>query len=138
MPFSKLRMLKTRPSRSTPESVAPTEPTPPVSSVPPTTTEAMAKSSQPTPSVGWPAPNWAARMHAGEAGHAVRSAIDGEHHPVDRQPHQARRILAAADGQDVPSEGREVQRKRAENIGDQRDPGRATGKPRKSPWPIIA
>ena len=34
--------------------------TPPVSSVPPTTTEAIAKSSQPTPSVGWPAPNWAA------------------------------------------------------------------------------
>jgi len=44
------------------EDVVPTDPTPPVNSVPPTTTEAMANSSQPTPSIGCPAPNCAARM----------------------------------------------------------------------------
>src|SRR4029079_1760601 len=56
-PFSKLSALKRMPRSSTPASVVPTEPMPPVSSVPPTTTAAMANSSQPTPSMGWPAPN---------------------------------------------------------------------------------
>ena len=62
MPFSKLSTLKIRPSSSTPASVVATEPTPPVSRVPPTTTAAIENNSQPTPSAGWPAPNWAARI----------------------------------------------------------------------------
>src|SRR5438105_3650474 len=61
-PFSKLRMLKMRPSSNTPTSVPPMLPIPPVNNVPPTTTEAMAESSHPRPSVGCPAPNWAARL----------------------------------------------------------------------------
>jgi hypothetical protein len=48
------------PSSSTPQSVPATDPSPPVSRVPPTTTAAIAVSSQPTPSAGWPAPYWAA------------------------------------------------------------------------------
>ena len=106
MPFSKLRMLKIRPSRSTPASVEPTEPTPPVSSVPPTTTEAMANSSQPTPSVGCPAPNCEARITPGDPGQRAAQRVDQQLHPVDRQAHQPRRVLAAADRQHVAAEGR--------------------------------
>ena len=79
MPFSKLRMLKIRPSSSTPDSVAPTEPTPPVSSVPPTTTEAMANSSQPTPFGRLAGAELGGEDHAGEAGQsAARCDVDGE------------------------------------------------------------
>ena len=62
MPFSKLSTLKIKPSKSTPAKVVATVPTPPVNKVPPTTTAAIENNSQPTPSAGWPAPNWAARM----------------------------------------------------------------------------
>ena len=61
-PFSKFSTLKISPSSMTPARVAPTEPSPPVSSVPPTTTEAIANNSQPTPSIGCPAPNCEARI----------------------------------------------------------------------------
>ena len=61
-PFSKFSTLKMSPSSITPASVAPTEPRPPVSSVPPTTTAAIENNSQPTPSAGWPAPNCEARI----------------------------------------------------------------------------
>src|SRR5438105_11617943 len=53
-PFSKFKILKTRPSNITPTSDPHTEPIPPVRSVPPTTTAAMAVSSQPTASFGDP------------------------------------------------------------------------------------
>jgi hypothetical protein len=49
LPFSKTIRLKMSCSSSTPTRVDNTDPTPPVSSVPPTTTAAMAVSSQPTP-----------------------------------------------------------------------------------------
>src|ERR687893_441358 len=53
---SRLKMLKMSASRSMPTSVEPTPPCPPVKSVPPTTTAAMASSSQPTAATGCPVP----------------------------------------------------------------------------------
>src|SRR5205807_1948436 len=49
LPFSNVMRLKISCSSPTPMPVASTDPTPPVSSVPPTTTAAMADSSQPRP-----------------------------------------------------------------------------------------
>ena len=47
--------------------------------------------------------------HAGEAGQGAAEGVDQELHPVDRQAHQAGRVLAAADRQDVAAEGGEVE-----------------------------
>ena len=61
LPFSKTMRLKISWSSSTPTRVDSTDPTPPVSSVPPTTTAAMADSSQPCPAAVSTEPSCEAR-----------------------------------------------------------------------------
>jgi hypothetical protein len=82
MPFSKLRMLKMRPSSKTPATVVITEPSPPPKSVPPTITEQLSTD-------------------------AFRRLIRAE---LRRQPHLPRRTLIAADGEDLAAEQRAPQR----------------------------
>ena len=61
---------------------------------------------------------------AGQTREHARLHIGPEHHPVDRQAHEARRLLVAADRQHIAAEAREVEHDRAIDIGDRRDPGR--------------
>ncbi len=62
---------------------------------------------------------------AGEPGQAAAQHVDEELHPVDRQAHQPRRVLVAADRQHVVRpKAVKLSSERAEQIGDERDPGR--------------
>ena len=65
-------------------------------------------------------------LNAGEPRHEAAQRVDRELHPIDRKTHQPRRVLAAADGQDVAAEGPEVQDDRSDDVGEQRDPGRVS------------
>ena len=82
---------------STPASVPAIEPDPPVSSVPPITTAAIAWSSRPTPIVDWPDEERAATSRPASPASSAAHEVHRRLHPGDRQPHQARRVLAAAD-----------------------------------------
>src|SRR5947209_8769806 len=64
---SRLKMLSNTPSRRSPINVAGTLPLPPVSSVPPTTTAAMASNSHPVAATGCAAPSLAAKSTPADA-----------------------------------------------------------------------
>src|SRR6218665_2875259 len=110
-------MFRITASSSTPVRVLRIEPSPPVSSVPPTTTAAMAINSQPAPSVGEPQvcpphttppkPPPPARalgreprglrgqQDTGQAGQGTRQCVDRDLDPLYRQAHQTRGFLVA-------------------------------------------
>ena len=84
------------PSSKAPASVPPIDPLPPVSSVPPTTTEAMAKSSQPDALDRLARAKLRGEDHSRHARHAARDDIDDEDRAIDGKPHEARGFGAAA------------------------------------------
>src|SRR6218665_939627 len=107
-------MFRITASSSTPVRVLRIEPSPPVSSVPPTTTAAMAINSQPAPSVGEPEV-CAANKTPAKPAQAPRQCVARDLDPLYRQAHQTRGFLVATDRQHTAAEPRKTQGQRAQS-----------------------
>ena len=109
------------PSSSTPARVPLRVPAPPVRRVPPTTTAAIASSSQPAPATGCPAASWAREQRPREAGERPAGRVGDDLRPVHPDAHQAGRLLAAADGEDRLPVARPDQDQPAHDEGDEHE-----------------
>ncbi len=101
-------------SSSTPASVPLSEPAPPVSSVPPMTTAAIASSSRPSPIVGRPDEVCAATSTPARPASSAAEHVDQHPDAGHRQTHQLGRLLAAADGEHGLAEPGAVEHHHAE------------------------
>ena len=110
------------PSTSTPSSEPMTKPYPPVSSVPPIATAAIASSSMPIACSGLPDCT-ALNVYSSEPSEAQNPLIDvhADLRARYRQPHQHRRRLAAADGVDGAAEARVVEHDDTDHDDAERD-----------------
>jgi hypothetical protein len=89
-PFTKLSTSGRTPS----ESAVITEPDPPVRSVPPTATNAIVSDSQPTPSMGWPAPNREAKTAPDNQASSPPQKIANDLDPFSLQAHASGDIVS--------------------------------------------